>query len=194
MRQCPRCRESKEEGEFAKGQHRCKACAREYSRAYRVAHLEKERARRRAYHASHRVQESERDRVYAAKHPEVRKEIYRRYRTTHTEQRKAYRKAHKEKLRIQRRLRRERVGREQYLKRLYGISTAEYIKRAEEQDGRCAICGNLPGKRPLSVDHDHRKGNVRGLLCWKCNLGIGNFDDDISRLEKAIEYLKTWGR
>ena len=40
------------------------------------------------------------------------------------------------------------------------------------------------------IDHDHKTGHVRGLLCYYCNTGIGNFDDSISRLESAITYLE----
>jgi hypothetical protein len=41
----------------------------------------------------------------------------------------------------------------------------------------------------LTIDHDHMSGTIRGLLCRKCNSGIGLFEDDISRLTNAIEYL-----
>jgi hypothetical protein len=57
------------------------------------------------------------------------------------------------------------------------------------QDGRCAICRNAD-KRALSIDHAHGTGRVRGLLCRRCNLGLGCFGDDIAFLEAAITYLR----
>jgi len=67
----------------------------------------------------------------------------------------------------------------------------------EKQNGKCAICGNheiaihnvTKNKQNLAVDHCHKNGKIRGLLCQDCNRGIGLFHEDISRLEKAIKYL-----
>lgn len=55
------------------------------------------------------------------------------------------------------------------------------------QDAVCWICG----KTPVVPDHDHQTGQLRGLLCAGCNLGIGKFADDPSRLRRAAEYLET---
>jgi hypothetical protein len=76
------------------------------------------------------------------------------------------------------------------------VNIDDYWQLHDEQDGRCAICGSIEtsenrfGLKTLAVDHDHVTGKVRGLLCSDCNLGLGKFHDDISRMEKAIEYLK----
>lgn len=76
------------------------------------------------------------------------------------------------------------------LKIKYSLNIAEYEKMLAAQGGVCAICGgvNENGSR-LSVDHDHKTGKVRGLLCSKCNSGIGFFRDSISALVSAIRYL-----
>jgi len=64
----------------------------------------------------------------------------------------------------------------------------------EEQEGVCAICFDPPTVRPLSVDHDHKTGKARGLLCKRCNLGLGLFLDSQSRLEAAADYLCQQGQ
>ena len=61
------------------------------------------------------------------------------------------------------------------------------------QGGRCAICGtDTPGtiQRFFALDHDHVTGAIRGLLCYRCNIGIGNLGDDPDRLEAAARYLR----
>ena len=74
----------------------------------------------------------------------------------------------------------------------YGITLEDWNEMFAKQKGCCAICGihQSDSKRTLHTDHCHETGAVRGLLCWKCNPGLGNFNDDIQILEKAIAYLK----
>lgn len=78
-------------------------------------------------------------------------------------------------------------------RRLYGIDEEAFNKMLENQDNKCAICGsnNMDEKRGLCVDHDHKTGIVRGLLCDRCNRGLGNFKDDIPLLQKVITYLNS---
>lgn len=84
-----------------------------------------------------------------------------------------------------------REAREYNLKRLYGLTVAEFDEMANRQGGKCLICCRPPGGvRPLVVDHDHATGKIRGLLCNKCNAGIGQFEDAPERLISASEYLK----
>ncbi|TXH11588.1 MAG: hypothetical protein E6R04_01480 [Spirochaetes bacterium] len=94
------------------------------------------------------------------------------------------------KARIEARRKTQRISN---LKTRYGLTLHEYELLLKEQDGKCAICGEVcsTGKR-LAVDHDHKTGRVRGLLCRRCNRGVGHFDDDISRLERALTYLKGY--
>jgi len=85
-----------------------------------------------------------------------------------------------------------------YLKK-YGITLEEYNIRFKEQNGVCAICGNPEfcqnqhGLLPLAIDHNHKTGKIRGLLCSKCNPAIGSFEVDkgIELLCSAISYLKN---
>lgn len=72
----------------------------------------------------------------------------------------------------------------------YGISEADYQRRHEVQGGKCLLCRRPPpkGKR-LVVDHDHATGKVRGLLCKRCNTGLGFFHDSPSLAIRMALYL-----
>ena len=78
----------------------------------------------------------------------------------------------------------------------YGISLAEFETLLAAQGGRCAICGTgNPPKRPRDVDgwhvdHCHRTGDVRGILCRRCNTAIALMDDDSAMLHLAAEYIE----
>lgn len=74
----------------------------------------------------------------------------------------------------------------------YGITEDEYEQMSQAQSGACAICKQIPIKRPLFVDHDHRTGQARGLLCDLCNAGIGMLGDSVDRMLVAIEYLNAY--
>jgi hypothetical protein len=87
-----------------------------------------------------------------------------------------------------------------HLKRKYGITLEKYKELVEAQNGVCKICGGITPNRDwkdgrkqwlqLFVDHDHKTGKIRGLLCNTCNVGISLLKDDIRLLESAIRYLK----
>lgn len=68
------------------------------------------------------------------------------------------------------------------------ITLDEYHQIFNKQNGVCLICGKASNKL-LAVDHDHLTGKIRGLLCSKCNIGLGCFNDDITLLQMAISYL-----
>ena len=76
------------------------------------------------------------------------------------------------------------------LKRNFGITEEQYDEMVKSQNGVCAICKRV-GARRLAVDHCHTTNNVRGLLCHKCNRGIGNFNDSTELLRNAISYLSA---
>ena len=82
--------------------------------------------------------------------------------------------------------------RDRHLRDKYDISSDRFDEMLAEQGGGCGICGATePGGNgnTFHVDHDHATGKVRGLLCSKCNPGLGCFDDDPDLLQNAIEYL-----
>ena len=84
----------------------------------------------------------------------------------------------------------------------YDLTDDEYRRILEHQDGVCAICrraeiaftNKSDRVRSMAIDHDHETGNVRGLLCTKCNTGLGAFEDDPDLLLAAIEYVKWHSR
>jgi hypothetical protein len=80
-----------------------------------------------------------------------------------------------------------------HLQRQYGMSEVDYQARLAAQGGVCAICKTTkPGgtHRVFMVDHDHKTGAIRGLLCAACNRGLGFFKDDPNYLAAAVVYLK----
>lgn len=78
--------------------------------------------------------------------------------------------------------------------RKYGLTPDDYVELSKSQNDRCAICGCTRGKRAFAIDHCHSSGRVRGLLCSKCNTGIGLFRDNPDLLRAAIDYLERSGR
>lgn len=72
----------------------------------------------------------------------------------------------------------------------YGITAEEYDRILRRQGGRCAICGNKPRTIRFAVDHDHKTGEVRGILCKRCNHDLlGGGHDSIDVLWRALVYL-----
>ena len=71
-----------------------------------------------------------------------------------------------------------------------GVTDAEYAAMLERQGRGCAICGSTPKTRRLHVDHDHRTGRVRGLLCFTCNNRIVARGATPERLRRAADYLE----
>jgi recombination endonuclease VII len=75
-----------------------------------------------------------------------------------------------------------------HLRRRYGIGADEFDDLVRQQGGVCAICGRPD---PEHVDHDHETGAVRGILCFNCNGGLGQFRDSLDVLHAAAVYLQA---
>lgn len=71
----------------------------------------------------------------------------------------------------------------------YGLSVEELQKLMDKADGKCEICSREPVKW-LVVDHCHETLRVRGIICERCNQGLGLFADNIEFMKSAIEYLQ----
>lgn len=163
LKKCTRCKNTKETNNFSK-------CIKSKDGFY-----------------SHcRACKSEIARNYRKNNPEKSKEYDRRrgakYREKSKERRKVYYQENKDKFRDRR-----------FLKK-FGITLDEYNKIFEEQNGCCVICEKhqIEFERALAVDHNHKTGEVRGLLCTYCNMGIGQLNENIEVLERAIKYLKKY--
>lgn len=71
------------------------------------------------------------------------------------------------------------------------LTHEQYEQRVKDQNGGCAICSEKDEKLSLHVDHDHETNEVRGLLCKRCNSGIGLFRERLDLIKKAVEYLEN---
>ena len=206
MKQCTRCKATKSIDEFYKDKHHkdghtshCKACADEYTRSYydrklrkrenlltdngkicKICRIEKSLSE---FHIrqgtkNHRSECKDCEREWKAKH----------YKTIAVKERK------KRKVYYKNNLDRSHGW---YLKGKFGIGREDYERMLAEQDGKCAICGTdqpYPNKRikNFAVDHDHRTGKIRALLCSTCNTGIGHLKHSPDLLRKAADYLLTF--
>lgn len=79
-------------------------------------------------------------------------------------------------------------GKDLKLNSKYGLSEEDYYSMLKQQNGGCAICKDKLLK-PY-IDHDHGSNQVRGLLCFSCNLGIGHLKESTRILKAAVKYLK----
>lgn len=108
---------------------------------------------------------------------------------------KSYMK-HREERTKQMRGRTSDYKKEAFIKSVYGITLSDYEAMLKKQGGVCAICGQKETRKnkytgicKLHIDHDHKTGKFRGLLCHACNFAIGLFNDNTDILKSAILYL-----
>lgn len=79
------------------------------------------------------------------------------------------------------------------LRRTYSLTLENWNKMFDEQNGVCAICERAcTTRKRLAVDHDHETGQIRGLLCNRCNISLGGFKDSLTLLQKAVKYLQQF--
>lgn len=183
---CTKCEKEKNISEFSKDKRKsdklsvwCKRCSNENSKNYylknRSIMLEKSK---------------EYNKTYREENKEKIKELNKKYRETHKEEIKKYRKKYEESHKID--------TRKSNLKCKFGMTLDDYNKKLKEQKYVCAICGQKETAidsrynkiKLLAVDHNHETGQIRELLCNKCNHGLGCFKDNIDILNNAIKYLK----
>ncbi len=78
-------------------------------------------------------------------------------------------------------------------RRNYNLEPEEYELLLSKSNNLCMICSSPPKTKSLHIDHDHKTGKVRGLLCHGCNTAIGLLKEDIEIMKKAIQYIQENG-
>jgi hypothetical protein len=159
----------------------CRDCQKDncFQRYYRNQEQRKETARNRHANNTKRINEASRTRYQRDKvkpgYGEKRKRYAKTYKHLHADRVRAY-----------------------YRMKTYGVSPEVFLEMFTRQNGRCAICldpisdaPNLTSEERCHIDHDHETGAVRGLLCNRCNRGLGQFKDDLTRLKGAVAYLTS---
>lgn len=142
-----------------------------WQKAWREANPEKAKELGTRWRKNNPEKAREISRAFEARHKEKRAEKNRKWAAANRERKNASRR-----------------------KCVYGVTAEEYARMNAEQGGLCAICGGTNGEKQLAVDHCHKTGIVRQLLCGCCNTSLGGFRDSIELLLKAIEYLKRHQR
>jgi recombination endonuclease VII len=85
----------------------------------------------------------------------------------------------------------KRLAHGRWIKKTYGLTLEQYEALYEAQGGECYICMRATGKtKRLAVDHDHKTGYVRGLLCSTCNNILGHLRDDVIAAYRLSMYLR----
>jgi hypothetical protein len=174
-KKCSQCGKIKYIQEFDKRSDRalgvrsaCKQCRRKRRKVYEDKNREKIREWKRNFNKNHKEEINSKSKLYRDSNKE----------RISNDRKKRYKESDKIK---------SRLRNYSYLSN-YGITLEKYNELFEKQNGVCAICGTSTNK-PLYIDHNHKTGEVRGLLCVKCNSGIGFFMDNSHLLISAIRYL-----
>lgn len=179
MKRCPKCEKDLYEKDFYLARSSkdgftvwCKECNKASARGWYVANREKAIENQRAWSLECPEEKKAKRAKYYAENKEREKENMKRW------------------YQINRR-KKDADSNRRFLRLYYKMSVEDYENKYKEQNGACAICrgNNLSGRR-LSVDHNHVTGYIRGLLCGNCNLGIGNFKDNVEIFKTAITYLQ----
>jgi hypothetical protein len=168
---CSTCKESKPVAEFNRNKARpsgyaaqCKICTTEYMKGWRERNAEEMKAYQAAYREAHKDKQQAYMKEYM----------------------KTYYPANKDRMNAQ--------SRTSWMRRENGLTQEQYDAMLIEQEFGCAICGapEPGGSGRFHVDHDHKTGQTRGLLCWNCNRGLGSFQDSQDILVLAALYLSRY--
>jgi hypothetical protein len=157
-----------------------------YAREYYLANKEKVLAEQKMYREKNKDRIAQYEREWRKKNAEKiakkksdwyfnNKDVRKEYLDKNKERFKEVRQIHNKKLKF----------------KGYNITEEQYLEMFNNQNGCCVICGTPQNelKCALHIDHNHETGKIRGLLCMKCNRGIGYFNDNIEKMKNAIDYI-----
>ena len=173
---CRKCLSEKHVEDFPPNRRTCRECVNAYSREWAKNNPEKRKSSVNRYKSKPGYSDLARkqSRKYIRENPVKFRESLRRYKAKHPERVRMTKK-------------------HSHIKSTYGLSIDDYESMYNFQGGVCAICGGVNADgRALGVDHNHKTGAVRALLCNRCNSGIGFLDDDPDLLERAAMYLRRF--
>jgi len=178
QKRCTKCGQWKPTWEFhhnkirADGLHgQCKTCRLADAIRYQAEHKQKRHDYLAKYYVEHREEQNIRSAKWAVEHPEKVRTRAREWAARNPDKVRA-----------------------KELARKYGLTPEGYSELLATQNGVCAICGKTPNSKNLCVDHDHNTGKIRGLLCDRCNTVLGQVQDSLDILAKAMEYLRQDNR
>lgn len=164
MKKCTRCGQEKPENDFYVRQSICKSCSVERAADWAADNPDKVRTSKLKYAAVHKEANRIRAREWARKNKDQ----------VNAKRRAAYDPD---------------VSRYKMLKYRYGLSREDYDQMLHKQHYSCAACGTaLLDSASIHVDHCHRTGQVRALLCRRCNTCLGQFGEDGGLIRKLAEY------
>lgn len=221
MKKCSKCKKEKEDYDFNPSNHtedgtthRCKDCINLYERKYYKNNRDRIRNRKKISDKNSKLCKNcgreqplncfykdmiKKDGLnYRCKECVSKANKNRRGKIDYKNKQKHYRKHYNKERRVQiseywrkRRIENPDIFRERKLKENYGINLKQYDEMLLRQNSKCAICGGNCCRK-FSVDHNHSTGKIRGLLCIRCNTGLGCFGDSIETLNKAKNYLEFY--
>lgn len=148
---------------------------RKYEKQYRLDHKEQLKNYRRLYYQEHKEESKQYSQKYIKQNPGYGKKYHEKYKVKHNEDSIEYYRNHKKLYKG-------------YNLKKYGLTVEEYEKLYQQQNGKCAIC--YQKYEVLAVDHDHKTGKIRGLLCRKCNMILGAMNDNPQIYLNILKYLE----
>lgn len=208
-KQCADCKEIKNDSEFGKRSQKkdglsayCKSCLVLRSKAYREKNIEKVKQSNKEYSEKNKESLKEKNKEWRARNKEKRQEYSREYNLKNKERRKEWfndwKQKNPERLKELKKKSAEKnrlIERERKLKKFYNMSLEEFNLLSERQNHKCTICKKdaaLEKNKNLVVDHCHRTGKVRSLLCDRCNRTMGSLEENIEILESMIKYIREY--
>lgn len=152
--------------------------------------MDEKAAAKKEYARQWRKDNREKTRKYAASYREKNKETLNKKRAEWVSQNQDKLKTLKTKWYQENKEKSAESSRRSQLRRLYGLTPEQRDELLLAQGSRCALCrSDTPYGKGWHVDHDHKTGKVRGILCGHCNLMLGYARDNPSTLRAAIQYL-----